>query len=111
MAASKIRGPGRPRKDSERVEVMTESLVTLGDLKKATRGNKARICGDLSRLKKHLDNVDNKRKHGKTCVVCGDIAYSFCKLCDNKAMQFFLRKGIAPERTASWITTIRFFLA
>ena len=80
---------------------MTESLVTVGDLKKATRGNKARICGDLSRLNKHLDSVENGRKHGNTCVVCGDIEYSFCKLCGNKAMQFFLRKGSAPERTAS----------
>ena len=92
-AASKIRGPVRPRKDSERVEVMTESSVTVGDLKKATWGNKARIYGDLSRLKKHLDSVETGRKHGKMCVVCGDIEYSFCKLCGNKAMHFFPQKG------------------
>ena len=47
---SKISGTGRPRKDSKRVEVMTESSVTVGDLKKATRGNKDQICGDLSHL-------------------------------------------------------------
>ena len=72
---------------------MTESLVTVGDLKKATRGNKARIFGDLSRLKKHLDSVETGRKHGKTCVVCGEIAYSFFRLCGNNAMHFFPQKG------------------
>ena len=72
---------------------MTERSVTVGDLNKSTRGNKSRICGDLSHLKKHLDSVETGRKHGKTCVVCGEIAYSFCKLCGNKAMHFFPQKG------------------
>ena len=89
---------------------MTESSVTVGDLKKATRGNKDQICGDLSRLKKHLNRVETGRKHEKTCVVCGNIVYSCCKLCGNKAMQFSFRKASAPERTASWITIMRFFL-
>ena len=90
---SKISGPGRPRKDIERVEVMTESSVTVGDLKKATRGNKDKICGDMSRLKKHLNSVETGRKYEKTCVVCGNIAYSCCKLCGNKAMHFSPQKG------------------
>ena len=72
---------------------MTEGSVTVGDLKKATRGNKARICGDLSRLKKHLDSVETGIKYGNMCVVCGEIVYSFCKLCGSKAMQFFPQKG------------------
>ena len=72
---------------------MTYISVTVGGLKKATRGNKAQICGDLSRLKKHIDSVDTGRKNGNTCVVCGEIAYFFCKLCGNKAMQFFPQKG------------------
>ena len=71
---------------------MTESPVTVGNLKKATRGNKDQICGDLSRLKKHIDSVETGRKNGKTCVVCGEISYSFCKLCGNKAMQTFHQK-------------------
>ena len=71
----------------------TERSVTVRELKKATRGNKARICGELSCLKKHLDSVETRRKHGKTCVVCGEIAYSFCKLCGNKSMHFFPQKG------------------
>ena len=73
--------------------MITESLVTVGDLKKSTRGNKARICGDLSRLKKHLDSVETGRKYGKKCVVCGEIAYSFCKLCGNTSMHFFTQEG------------------
>ena len=72
---------------------MTESSVTVGDLKKATRGNKAQICGDLSRLKKNIDNMENRRKHGKTCVVCEEIVYPLCKLCGNKSMHFFPQKG------------------
>ena len=72
---------------------MTDSLVTVGDLKKATRGNKARICGDLSRLNKYLDSVETVRKHGKTCVIFGEIAYYFCKLCGKKSMHFFPQKG------------------
>ena len=86
-AVSKISGPGRPRKDSERVEVMTESSVPVGDLK-APRGTKDKICGDLSRLKKDLNSLEIGRKHEKTFVVCGNIAYSCCKLCGNKAMHF-----------------------
>ena len=85
---SKISGPGRPRKESKRVEVMTESSVTVGDLKKATRGNKDQICGDLSRLKKNLNSAETGIKHEKTCIVCGNIVYSCCKLCGNKAMHF-----------------------
>ena len=92
-AVSKISGPGRPRKDSNRVEVMTESSVTVGDLKKTTRGNKDQICGNLSRLKKPLNSVETRRKHERTCVVCGNIAYSCCKLFDNKAMNFSPQKG------------------
>ena len=72
---------------------MTESLVTVGDLKKATQGNKDQICGDLSRLNKHLNSVETGRQHGKMCVVCGDILYSFCNLCGKKAMHFFPQKG------------------
>ena len=97
-AVSRINGPGRPRKDSERVEVMTESSVTVGDLKKATRGNRDQICKDLSRLKKHLNSVETGIKHEKTCFVCGNIAYSCCKLCGNKAMHFSPQKGKCSKK-------------
>ena len=72
---------------------MTESSVTVGDLKKATRGNKDQIFRDLSRLKKHLNSVETGIKHKQTFVVCGNIAYSCCKLCGNKAMHFSPQKG------------------
>ena len=90
---------------------MREDSVTAGNLEKAARGNGSRICGDLSRLKKHIKSVENGRKNGKTCVFCGDMAYSVCKMCGNKAIHFFLKKKSALERTASWITTTRFVLA
>ena len=88
---------------------MREDLVTAGDLEKAARGNGFRICGDLLRLKKHIESVDNGRKHRNMCVVCGEVVYSVCKMCGNKDIHFFLKKGSAPERTASWINTTRFF--
>ena len=94
-AAKKTRGPGRPRKNNETTTneiAMTDDSVTVGDLKKAARGNTSRICGDLSLLKKHIKSVVSGRKHGKTCVVCGEMAYSICKMCD-RAMHFFPQKG------------------
>ena len=109
-AASKRKGTGRPRKDSERVEVMKESLVTVGDLKKATRGNKAQICGDLSRLKKHLDSVETGRKMVRCVCFVGRLRILFVSCVATNPCIFFLRKGSAPERTASWITTMSFFL-
>ena len=71
---------------------MRKDLVTAGDLEKAARGNGSQICGYLSRLKKHIKSVYNGLKYGKTCVVCGEMVYSVCKLCGNKAMQFFPQK-------------------
>ena len=103
-AVSKISGPGRPRKDSERVEVMTESSVTVGDLKKATRGNKDQICRDLSRLKKHLNSVGPEENMRRRVLFVGILRWVAIKPCT-----FPLRKASAPERTASWITIMRFF--
>ena len=37
--------------------------------------------------------METGRTHEKTCVVCGNIAYSCCKLCGNKAMHFYPQKG------------------
>ena len=72
---------------------MTDDSVTAGDLKKAARGNTSRICGDLSLLKKHIGSVASGRKHGKTCVVCGEMAYSICIMVGNRATQFSPQKG------------------
>ena len=88
----KTRGPGRSRKNDQEIEAVREDSVTAGDLEKASRRNGSQICGDLSRLKKHIKSVENRRKHGNKCVVCAEMAYSVCKLCGNKDMHFFLQK-------------------
>ena len=67
--------------------------MTAGDLEKVARGNEYRICGDLSRLKNHIKSVENRQKHVNMCVVCGEMAYSICKLCGNRAIHFFPQKG------------------
>ena len=71
---------------------MTDDSVTAGDLKKAARGNTSRICGDLSLLKKHIGSVASGRKHGKTCVVCGEMEYSIFKMCGDREMHFSPQK-------------------
>ena len=76
---------------------MTESLVTVRDLKKATRGNKDQIYGDLSRLKKHLNSVDTGRKHEKTCVVCGNIAYPVVSCVEIKPCTFPLERQVLQK--------------
>jgi hypothetical protein len=89
------RGPGRPRRGEEQQPTTTENdQVTKKDLQVASRGPKARLCGDLSLLKKHIEAVATGRKHPKICVVCGEQAYSVCTLCNNKAMHYFPQKGV-----------------
>jgi hypothetical protein len=94
------RGPGRPRKGDEQQPTESESdQVTKRDLHVASQGPKARLCGDLSLLKKHIDGVSTGRKHPKICVVCGEQAYSVCTLCNNKAMHYFPQKGVNAGRS------------
>jgi hypothetical protein len=87
------RGPGRPRSEQGPTETENDQ-VTKKDLQVASRGPKARLCGELSLLKKHIEGVSTGRKHPKRCVVCGEQAYSVCTLCNNKAMHFFPKKGV-----------------
>ena len=110
-AYRKTRGPGRPRNNDQEIEAVREDLVTAGDLEKTARGNGSRICIDLSQLKKHLGSVENGRKHENTCVVCGDMAYSVCKMCGNKAMHFFPQKGKCSRKDCFVDYHNEFFLA
>ena len=48
---------------------------------KKGRGENSRLCGDLSRLDKHLRSVKTSLKHPKACKVCGGDAYSTCGVC------------------------------
>ena len=98
------------KKDQE-IEAVREDSVTADNLEKAAHRNGSRICGDLSRLKNHIKNVENRQKHVKMCVVCGEMAYSVVSSVATKPCTFPLKNGSSPETTASWITTTRFFWA
>ena len=69
------RGPGRPKKDDDG-HVPNE--VTLQDLRRESRGSRARLVGDLLSLRKHIETVQTSKKHPRVCVVCGENTYSDC---------------------------------
>ena len=48
---------------------------------KSSRGNNSRLCGDLFKLQKHLDELKCGKRHGGACVVCGETAQTKCMLC------------------------------
>jgi hypothetical protein len=81
------RGPGRPCRGYEQQPPVSENdQKTKQDLEVALHGPKARLCGDLTLLKKCIECVATGFKHPKICVICGKQAYSVCTLCNNKAM-------------------------
>jgi len=65
---------------------------------KSGRGANSRLCGDLSRLDKHLKSVETSLKHPKTCRVCGGDAYSICGLC-GVPLHFMPSKGKNANKT------------
>jgi hypothetical protein len=69
------------------------SGVTMQHLNRASSSRDSRLCGDLTRLQRHLDSVVTGKHHGKKCLVCGELSYSACKLCGDKPLHFFPRNG------------------
>ena len=94
-SSKKARRAGRAANRQQQQEEISKE-----DLHKASssRGKKSRLCGDLSRLKIHMDSVETGRKHPKTCVVCGDPTYSVCVLCGGKGLHYFPQKGKSAGR-------------
>jgi len=56
------------------------------------RGENSRLCGNLSRLDKHIKSVETALKHPKACKVCGGDAYSVCNIC-GVPLHFIPTKG------------------
>jgi hypothetical protein len=87
---------GRPRRGSneEEEEQVPDGKVTLDQLKRAKngRGGNSRLCGDLSRLNRHIESVTTGKKHPKTCKACGELCYSECSLC-KVALHFVSKRG------------------
>jgi hypothetical protein len=67
--------------------------VTLHHLNRASSKRDSRLCGDLTRLQRHMESAVTGKHHGKKCLVCGEMSYSTCKLCGDKPLHFFPRKG------------------
>jgi hypothetical protein len=67
--------------------------VTLQHLTRASSNRDSRLCGDLTRLQRHMESAVTGKHHGKKCLVCGEMSYSTCKLCGDKPLHFFPRKG------------------
>ena len=73
----RARKRGRPTRDS----VKARTLQTEFNRAESGRGYNSRLCGDLTRLKKHIKSSKHSLKHPKVCKVCGVDAYSMCQLC------------------------------
>ena len=68
---------GRPSRGSAEKDKLEDQYISA----KKGRGENSRLCGDLTRLKKHLNSVTTSIKHQKACKVCGGDAYSMCGIC------------------------------
>jgi hypothetical protein len=90
---------GRPSQAGAAVPVAASAAatpsngVTMAHLSRASSSRDSRLCGDLTRLKRHLDSIVTGKHHGKKCVVCGEVSYSTCKLCGDKPLHFFPKNG------------------
>ena len=63
------------------------------EFKKSKRGANTRLCGDLTKLRTHINNMELGLKHPNNCAVCGTSAYSKCRLC-NKYVHYNVTRGV-----------------
>ena len=99
--STRRRGAGRPSRIPNAAivpgvgSVVAPSGITLQQLSRASssHGNNSRLCGDLTRLQRHLASIVNGKHHAKKCVVCGEPTYSACKLCGDKPLHCLPSKG------------------
>jgi hypothetical protein len=63
--------------------------VTLAHLSQALLSRDSRLCGDLTRVQRHLDRIVTGKHQGRKYVRCGEMSYSTCKLCGNKPLHYF----------------------
>ena len=79
---------GRPSAASKQKQKEQQELKRA----KHGRGANSRLCGNLSRLDKHIKSVETALKHPKACKVCGGDAYSMCNIC-GVPLHFIPTKG------------------
>ena len=87
-ATSSKRTRGRPSEQSK------QAIAEAAEFKRAKqgRGENSRLCGNLSRLDRHIKSVETALKHPKACRVCGGDAYSICGVC-GVPLHFIPTKG------------------
>ena len=51
------------------------------------------MCGDLTKLRSHINSLEIGLKHPNLCAVCGTNAYSKCTLC-NKYVHYNVTRGV-----------------
>ena len=62
------------------------------EFKRQKRGASTRLCGDLTKLRTHINSLEIGLKHPNLCAVCGTNAYSKCTLC-NKYVHYNVTRG------------------
>ena len=82
------KGRGRPSVASKQKQKEAQEFKRA----KYGRGDNSRLCGNLSRLDKHIKSVETSLKHPKACKVCGGDAYSVCNVC-GVPLHFIPTKG------------------
>ena len=80
----KRRGVPMSKKQAKKLVPEGAALITPKNLKEASSTRSSRLCGDLSKLSHHLDNLKGTKdgyKHGGECAFCGEKAFTKCMVC------------------------------
>ena len=87
-SASSKRTRGRPSEQSK------QAVAEAAEYKRAKqgRGENSPLCGNLSRLERHIKSVETALKRPKARRVCGGDAYSICGVC-GVPLHFLPTKG------------------
>ena len=72
--------------------------ITKSQFKKGVGGPRGRLCGDLTKLEKHLLSVQTGIKHPKACHFCGEQCYTMCQIC-NAPLHFIPSRGASAGNT------------
>ena len=81
-----------PTKRGRKNKVDVETLNFEREFKRSKQGGNSRLCGDLTKLRSHINSLEIGLKHPNICAVCGTSAYSKCTLC-NKYVHYNVTRG------------------
>lgn len=71
-----VKGVSKQRGRPTAAALRENQVIQEFNRAKKGRGENSRLCGDLSRLDKHIRSAKTSLKHPKACKVCGGDAYS-----------------------------------